>query len=102
MHPDSKMARHRPSREHIKLIVAKEGWAVYLAPAAKVVDLAVIQAGLSAVTHAVPATVASGFLLLPRDRTAPPPTAEEFDAIFERGFDASEKPVPMLLRRQAP
>lgn len=100
MTSDEKMRAYRPRREHVKLIVAKEGWAVYLSPAAKIVDLAIVMSALRVPTRPLACEVALGFLVRPFDRYAPAPTAAEFEAIFERGFDAGAA-LPGFLCRQA-
>lgn len=101
MQPNDAIAAHRPSREHVKLVIAREGWAVYLSPQAKIIDMAVIMNALPCTVRPVQTKVTQGFLLRPVCRSSPPPTLQEFDAIFLHGFDARALAVPYLLKRQA-
>lgn len=97
---EPKRADYRPAREHVKLISGKEGWAVYLSPGAKIIDLAVITRALRVAMRPEPCEMAAGFLVRPVDRFAAAPTRAQFDAIFEHGFAAADL-LPAFMRRQA-
>ena len=99
MNPETLQA-YRPKREHVKLIITwASRWAIYFAPLAKVVDVAVVQNALPFATVLTAGEESAGFFLRPKDPTLPPPTQAEFSAILEHGFDAV--PLPILTRRQA-
>lgn len=98
---EEKLLAYRPRPEHLKLVVSKEAWGVYLSPAANIVDLAIVAKGLGVELSPKSDAMCHGVLLTPTNPATPPPSPEEFARVLDRGFQAGDPFACSLLRRQA-